>query len=76
MEHRTYRSLGLILTGPKPHESRVETFRIDYPIRTPKLSKVEFTANKYRVLGFDGVWAFLPDSEFFAGFNGLGFRVC
>ena len=33
--------LDTILTGPKPKEIKVETFRIDYLIR-----KVEFTANK------------------------------
>ena len=30
----------LILTGPKPKEIKVETFRIDYRIRTPKVEKL------------------------------------
>ena len=37
---------GTLLTGPKPKEIKVETFRIDYLLRTPKIEKVEFTANK------------------------------
>ena len=28
------------LTGPKPKETKVETFRIDYLIRTPKAEKL------------------------------------
>ena len=28
------------LTGPKPKEIKVETFRIDYLIRTPKVEKL------------------------------------
>ena len=28
------------LTGPKPKETKVETFRIDYLIRTPKVEKL------------------------------------
>ena len=30
----------VILTGPKPKEIQVETFRIDYLIRTPKVEKM------------------------------------
>ena len=30
----------LKLTGPKPKETKVETFRIDYLIRTPKVEKL------------------------------------
>ena len=33
-------SLNLILAGPKPKEIQVETFRIDYLIRTPKVEKL------------------------------------
>ena len=29
-----------ILTGPKPKEIKVETFRTDYLIRTPKVEKL------------------------------------
>ena len=32
--------LGFKLTGPKPKEIKVETFRIDYLIRTPKVEKL------------------------------------
>ena len=28
------------LTGPKPKEIKVETFRIDYIVRTPKVEKL------------------------------------
>ena len=31
---------SLQLTGPKPKETKVETFRIDYLIRTPKVEKL------------------------------------
>ena len=31
---------GAPLTGPKPKEIKVETFRIDYLIRTPKVEKL------------------------------------
>ena len=31
---------GLNLTGPNPKEIKVETFRIDYLIRTPKVEKL------------------------------------
>ena len=31
---------SLKLTGPKPKEIKVETFRIDYLIRTPKVEKL------------------------------------
>ena len=30
----------VVLTGPKPKEIKVETFRIDYLIRTPKVEKL------------------------------------
>ena len=32
--------LSLVLTGPKPKEIKVEIFRIDYLIRTPKVEKL------------------------------------
>ena len=31
---------SLILTGPRPKEIKVETFRIDYLIRAPKVEKL------------------------------------
>ena len=34
--------LGLLLTGPKPKEIKVEIFRIDYLIRSPKVEKLGF----------------------------------
>ena len=33
-------SLGSRLTGPKPKNINVETFRIDYLIRTPQVEKL------------------------------------
>ena len=32
----------ILLTGPKPKEIKVETFRIDYLIRGPKVEKLSF----------------------------------
>ena len=32
--------LQTLLTGPKPKEIKVETFRIDYLIRAPKVEKL------------------------------------
>ena len=31
---------SIVLTGPKPKEIKVETFRIDYLRRTPKVEKL------------------------------------
>ena len=33
-------SSATLLTGPKPKEIKVETFRIDYHVRTPKVEKL------------------------------------
>ena len=33
-------NLGAFLTGPKPKETTVETFRIDYLLRGPKVEKL------------------------------------
>ena len=46
--------LGL-LTGPKPKGIKVETFRIDYLIRTPKVKKLSLQPIRlecFRMLGF------------------------
>ena len=40
MEPRGETLPALILTGPKPKEIKVETFRIDYLIRGPKVEKL------------------------------------
>ena len=37
----------LYLTGPKPKEIKVETFRIDYLIRTPKVEKLSLQPISY-----------------------------
>ena len=36
------RKSSLLLTGPKPKEIKVETFRINYLIRSPKVEKLGF----------------------------------
>ena len=36
------------LTGPKPKEIKVETFRIDYLIRKPKVEKLSLQPISYR----------------------------
>ena len=50
--HQSRPAIAAFLTGPKPKEITVETVRIDYLIRTPKVEKVESTANK--LLGIEG----------------------
>ena len=35
-----FEGLGFRVTGPKPKEIKVETLRIDYVIRTPKVEKL------------------------------------
>ena len=41
--------VGLLqyLTGPKPKEIKVETFRIDYLIRTPRVEKLSLQPIRY-----------------------------
>ena len=41
--------LLVLLTGPKPKEIKVETFRIDYPIRGPKVEKLSLQPMRLRV---------------------------
>ena len=41
--------LLVLLTGPKPKEIKVETFRIDYPIRGPKVEKLSLQPIRLRV---------------------------
>ena len=40
--HLTRSTDCCILTGPKPKEIKVETFRINYLIRSPKVEKLGF----------------------------------
>ena len=40
---------NLQLTGPKPKEIKVETFRNDYVIRTPKVEKLSIQPIRQRV---------------------------
>ena len=40
LENRLIDGPGKLLTGPKPKGIKVETFRIDYLIRTPKVEKL------------------------------------
>ena len=42
---------SLILTGPKPKEIKVETFIIDYLIRSPKVEKLSL--QPIRIWGFN-----------------------
>ena len=37
-----------LLTGPKPKEIKVETFRIDYLIRTPKVEKLSLQPVRFK----------------------------
>ena len=38
----------VFLTGPKPKEIKVETFRIDYLIRGPKVEKLSLQPIRFR----------------------------
>ena len=39
-----------LLTGPKPKEIQVETFRIDYLVRTPKVEKLSLQPIRLSVI--------------------------
>ena len=47
--------LGFRLTGPKPKKIKVETFRIDYLVRTPKVKKLSLQPIRRRVYDPEGL---------------------
>ena len=49
--------LGFRLTGPKPKKIKVETFRIDYFVRTPKVKKLSLQPISRRVYDPEGLKA-------------------
>ena len=61
---------GPYLTGPKPQQIEVETFRIDYLIRTPKVEKWTLQPISYNKA--PTIWGTILGSRIF-GNSRLGF---